>query len=130
MDAYATVADLAAGWADYDESMEQAANTMLGRVSLRLRIMCVQAGSWRDPDADEDWADILRDVVCEVVRRALSAQGIADGAPVSQFTETATPYSNSYIFSNASGDLYLSKFEKEMLGLVGGRAAFAPLVAP
>lgn len=130
MDPFATVADLAAGWSDYDESMADEASTLLGRVSRRLRIMCVRAGSWRDPAGDEDWAEALRDVTCEVVRRALAARAVADGAPVSQFTETATPYSNSYIFSNANGDLYLSRQERLVLGLAGGRAAFAPLVAP
>lgn len=130
MEPFATIEDLAAGWADYDESMDDEATTLLQRYSNRIYLMCSDAGSWRDPAEDETWAAILCDVTCEVVRRAISARRVADGMPVTQFTETATPYSNSYIFSNANGDLYLSKQEKKLLGLLGGKAAFAPMVTP
>lgn len=129
MDPFATVADLSAGWSGYEDAMEEQAETMLARVSMRLAAMLKSHGI--DVDRYDDvQSAILKDVTCEVVRRSLSSQNVADGMPVSQFTETATPYSNSYTFSNANGDVYLTRQEKELLGLVGGRAVFAPMVAP
>ena len=129
MDPFATVADLESGWSGYDDAMEEQAETMLGRVSVRLAAMLAAHGIAVDA-SDETQALVLKDVTCEAVRRSLSAQNVADGMPVSQFTETATPYSNSYIFSNANGDVYLTRQERELLGLVGGHAAFAPMVTP
>lgn len=129
MEPFATVEDLAAGWSGYEDDMEEQASTMLVRVSTRLAAMLAAHGIEVDRH-DEVQSAILKDVTCEVVRRSLSSQSVADGMPVSQFTETATPYSNSYIFSNANGDVYLTRQEKELLGLVGGHAVFAPMVAP
>lgn len=129
MEPFATVDDLTDGWSGLDPADEERAATLLDRVSVRIAAKLASHGIAVDL-SDETQAAILKDVTCEVVRRSLSSQAVADGMPVSQFTETATPYSNSYIFSNANGDLYLTKWERELLGLTGGRAAFAPLVTP
>ena len=129
MRAFATVGDVAARWPGYEASMGDACEALLLDASARLAAMLASAGVEVDIE-DETQAQNLLGVTCSVVIRALNAAQVAGGMPVSQWTETATPYSNSFIFSNPNGDLYLTKMERASLGLSGGRAAFKPLMRP
>lgn len=69
-------------------------------------------------EGDEAQASALTMVACSVVRRSLSAGAWAGLSNVSQgaggYTASATVY-------NPSGDLYLTKSERVLLGLGGGR---------
>lgn len=120
MEAFASVGDLAARWAGYTPDMDGRAGAVLGDVSARIRALMARRAVVVDPD-DEVQASVLRSVTCAAAARCLSAAAVADGAPVSQWTQTATPYSTSYIFSNPNGDIYLTKQELRALGLAGGR---------
>lgn len=55
----------------------------------------------------------LRRVTCAAVIRALQS---GDMAGVTQSSQTAGPFSQSWSYSNPSGDLYLTKQEKRSLG--------------
>lgn len=70
--------------------------------------------------------DSLKRITCDMVRRALSAEGIlGDGlGGISQTSETAGNFSQSFTFSNPMGDLYLTKAEKRILRGISGTDAF------
>ena len=63
--------------------------------------------------------DILEMVTRDAAYRALSS--ISNGRDVSQYTQSAIGYSETFTFSNSSGDIYLTKKEKKLLGLGGSR---------
>lgn len=62
-----------------------------------------------------------RRIVCSVVRRAMPSTGGFDG--IESYQETAGPFSQSFKPVNPSGDFYLTKSEKQALG-VGIQKAF------
>lgn len=62
---------------------------------------------------------LLRLVCTNMVCRAISAQS-ADVLGASQASITAGPYTQSYSFATPSGDMYLTKLEKRLLGITSG----------
>ena len=76
------------------------------------------------PNSDEE---IKKNVSCSMVRRILdSGDGIPIGA--TQGSMSALGYSQSVTFgSGGSGELYLSKLEKKMLGVGNRIGARSPL---
>lgn len=66
-----------------------------------------------------DFEDNVCAVTCNVVSRALATPTELYG--VSQFSESVGEFSNSATFSNATGDMFLTKSEKARLGLNKGR---------
>lgn len=73
--------------------------------------------------------DVKNLVVCQMVRRALSAGDVADipmGA--SQGSMSALGYTQSWTISSGStGELYLTKLEKKMLGVSNRIDSHSPL---
>lgn len=57
-------------------------------------------------------------VCCAIVSRTLNTPTGLEG--VSQATQSADVYSASYTFSNPTGDFYLTKSDKDRLGIGGG----------
>ena len=78
------------------------------------------------PNAGED---AKRTVSCRMVMRSLgdgSSSGIPMGA--TQGSQSALGYSQSWTISNgASGELYLSKIEKKLLGIGNKIGAYSPV---
>ena len=75
-----------------------------------------------DPaDAPEAYANLLKMVCREVAHRAFGS-GPAQTLPfgVTQTSQTAGPYTQSFSFGNPYGDMFLTKSEKKMLGIAGG----------
>lgn len=65
---------------------------------------------------------------CAIVSRALNVPTGFEGA--TQYTQTAGSYSASVTLSNPTGDLWLSKSDRQRLGLVGYRiGSIAPMTA-
>lgn len=64
-------------------------------------------------------------VVCAMVRRAMAGSDL--GADVSQLGQTAGPFSQQVTFANPSGDLYLTKKDRKMLGIGRQRAGSVDL---
>lgn len=77
-----------------------------------------------DP-SDPDKADLYMQVCRSVTNRCLD-RGPDNTIPngVTQMTQTSGPFSKSYTVSNAYGDMYLTKAEKDLLGLNGSRIHF------
>lgn len=123
---YATPQDLESRWRPLlPDELERAA-VLLGDAATRIRAAA--------PDVDvriasqELDADIPLLVSVEMVRRAMLAP--VDQAPAGQVQQTAGPFSQSVSYTNPTGDLYLTKAERQMLG-AGGQAAFTvPLGSP
>lgn len=77
-----------------------------------------------DPD-NPDKADLYMQVCRAVANRCLdreSEDAIPDG--IVQMTHTEGPFTKSYTLGNAFGDMYLTKAEKDLLGLSGSRIRF------
>ena len=112
MTAYATVADVEARWRDLSTSDEARCGVLLDDASAMLtKLVAV------DP-SDTEQADLLKTVCCNMVIRVMSSSEDLFG--VSQASMTAGPYTQSMSYSNPSGDMYLTKTEKKLLGISTG----------
>jgi len=69
-------------------------------------------------DEDESQAELLRMVSCAMVQRAM-ASWAADAYGVDELTSTMGPFSQTARYSNPSGNLYLTKQERDLLGVRG-----------
>lgn len=117
-DTFATVADLEAGWRTLTASEQNRAETLLGRASTILSsAVDVVAG-------DETQAELLMSICCSMVQRAMS---VGDAFGVTQQTQTAGSFSHSTSYANPTGDLYLTKQERQLLGIGGRQAGFKSL---
>lgn len=103
---FATVADLRAAWPSAEALDEGRATALLPLVSAVIAGVC-DAGA-----VDED---VLRLVTCQVTARMLTSS--ANGLGVTQDSWGASPYSGSVTYANPSGDVYLTAFEKRLLGV-------------
>ena len=107
--AFATVDDLEKRWHALASEERGKAEALLDDASDLIRSTC--------PLWAEASAATLKRVCCAAAKRAmLSGDGIAG---ISQHTETAGSYSESYSYSNPAGELYLTASEKAALGGTG-----------
>lgn len=104
----------------------------LDRASRYLRAECKGldariAAFVLDPTADDAVdPDLAADVVCEMVTTAASSPA---GVGIASIQQGAGPYQETQTFTNAVGDLYLTKKQKRLLGC-GGQQAFTISMAP
>ena len=110
--AYATVSDLEARWRELTADEETKAGVLLDDAAAILDTLAVFDSS--DPNV----AANLRTVSCNMVMRSMSSS--ADAVGMSQGSMTAGPYTQSWTFANPSGDMYLTKLEKRLLGVTSG----------
>lgn len=108
--AFADVSDLESRWRELSTDEEARANVLLGDASAMLSAL-VEVDS-----SDYEQSELLKMVCCDMVIRAMSATA-ADAFGVSQTSMTAGPYTQSFSYSNPSGDMYLTKLEKRLLGI-------------
>lgn len=108
--AFADVSDLESRWRELSTDEEARANVLLDDASAMLSAL-VEVDS-----SDAGQAELLKIVCCDMVIRAMSATA-ADTFGVSQTSMTAGPYSQSFSYSNPSGDMYLTRLEKRLLGI-------------
>lgn len=127
MAAFAEVSDLEARWRPLapDERLRAAVLLEDASVLLRAESPTIDARLASEPPTLD--AGIPRMIVCKMVQRAM--QSGADAAAVSALQQTAGPFSQSVTYSNPSGELYLTKSERKMLG-VGTQRAFSIDLAP
>mgnify|MGYP003313527634 CR=1 FL=1 len=69
--------------------------------------------------ADENQVHLVNTVCCNMVIRAMSATEV-DSYGASGMSMTAGPYTQSWTYSNPTGDMYITKFEKRLLGITSG----------
>lgn len=109
---FASSADLKARWPELSD--EQVAGTLLSDASQLIRDTC------------PGWAGAapatLKAITCAMVKRALISG--TDNAGLSSAQETAGPYSQTMTYANPTGDLYMTRAEKQRLGQ-GRQRAFA-----
>lgn len=107
---YATVSDIEARWRSLSTGESARATVLITDASAMLdKLVSV------DP-TDTEQAALLKTVCCNMVIRAMTATAL-DTFGVSQTSVTAGPYTQSYSYANPSGDMYLTKFEKRLLGV-------------
>lgn len=111
--AFATVSDIEARWRDLTVSEEARAAVLLDDAAAMLsKLVDV------DP-SDTEQAELLKAVNCDMVIRNMS-QTSSDLYGVSQSSMTAGPYTQAMSYANPSGDMYLTKLEKRLLGITSG----------
>lgn len=118
MEAYATVEDLQAGWKTLDAAEQSVATTLLLRASAQLAALLASKGVEIDAE-DEVQAQNLSTVTCNMVRRSMSGGG-AGG--LSSMSQTIGSTQASVQWANPDGAFYLSKMDRESLG-IGGRSS-------
>lgn len=119
--AYATVSDIEARWRDLTTAEETRAATLLDDAAAILDSFVKITG-------DEAQAENLKIVSCNMVIRAMSSD---DQMGLSQSSMTAGPYTQSWTYSNPSGDMYLTRMEKRLLGITSSYIGSIPVkVAP
>lgn len=114
---YATVDDLEARWRTLSADEQARAGVLLEDAAVRLDAACPPS----DPPTDQELAARLI-VSCEMVKRAM-ASGVTGGVGVTSVQQGAGPYQETTQFANPTGDLYLSKSDRKLLGC-GAQAAF------
>ena len=106
--AFATVADLNARLAS-PVADEDRAGVLLEDASVYLSTLVTVDST------DETQAALLKTVCCSMVARVLSVDDDLYG--VSNHSMGADIYSESFTYSNPTGDWYLTKTEREALGV-------------
>lgn len=113
--AYAEVADLEARWRTLSSDEKSRAKVLLGDARVRLDVECPPS----TPPTDAELA--VREIVsCEMVKRAMINSDSAAGVGSTQ--TTAGPFLQSFNYTNPTGDLYVTKAERRMLGCGKARA--------
>lgn len=111
--AFADVSDIEARWRTLTVDEKARAAVLIEDASAVLsKLVPVEPN-------DEQQDALLKTVCCNMVIRAMSATE-SDMFGVSQSSMTAGPYSQSMNYANPSGDMYLTKMEKRMLGITSG----------
>lgn len=119
--AYATHEDLEARWRPLTQDEKNRADILLEDAAVRLDIECAPS----DPiTAQEAHARLI--VSCEMVKRAMASPA---GVGVTSTQQGAGPYQETNQYANPTGDLYLTKADRKMLGC-GRQQAFTVDMAP
>lgn len=116
---YAEVQDVEAGFRALSKEEQTRCVALLSEAAVII--------DHYNPDAD---ADTKRVVSCRMVRRPLGdgKDGVSFPMGATQGTATALGYSQSWTMgSGSSGELYLSKLEKKLLGVGSKIGARSPL---
>lgn len=109
---FASSDDLKDRWPDLSDT--KLANTLLSDASQLIRDTC--------PGWAHASEGTLKAITCAMVKRAMIAG--SDNAGLSSTQETTGPFSQTWNFSNPTGDLYLTRTEKQRLGQ-GRQRAFS-----
>ena len=111
--AFAEVTDIEALWRELSDAESARASALIDVASASLATLV-------DVDEhDTQQAENLKNVCCSMVIRAMSATD-ADTFGVTSASMTAGPYTQQKVYSNPTGDMYLTKFEKTLLGIGAG----------
>ena len=119
MNPYAGADALAAFWRTLTAPEIARADILLALASNRLRQIATDVAIDLDEqvNASPVKASVAQWVVMEATKRAMLVP--TDAPPVNQMQQTAGPYSENYIFTNPSGDLWFKNTELKALGLWG-----------
>ena len=113
---FATVEDMTLLWREMTEAEQRRAKALLVLVSDSLREEGRRVG--RDVDlmaGNPYYESVLKSVTVDVVARSLMTS--TDQEPMTQFSQTAGPYSMSGTFLTPGGGLFIKRSELARLGL-------------
>lgn len=116
--ACATVDDLEKRWRALSCDEVTVAQNLLDDAETMISLLLAKRGvDLADQMSDDIFARALVFVECNVVKRSMMAG--SDTFGLTQHSMTAGSFNESMTFANPSGDIYLTKTEKKMLGLTG-----------
>ena len=124
MQAFATVEQLQTRWRMLDADEQECASVRLMDASVLMASEMDRAGVDYLAPA-ESFKSVLEMVCCQITMRAI---GNDSPMGVSQYSQGAIGLSESYTYANPTGDLYLTKVERKLLGIGGGRVSCVSLV--
>lgn len=116
--AYAIVADVEDRWRTLNQVERARAEVLLGDAAVRLDALCPPSA----PSTNQE-LEARKIVSCEMVKRAMATPGGVEGIGVSSVQAGAGPFQQTQQFSNPTGDLYLTKADRVLLGC-GDQVAF------
>lgn len=120
MSAFATIEDYEARYGLVQDKVK--VTTLLGDASNYLSALYFQEWSEEYKAGEHSLFDLNAcAVTCSIVSRVINVPAGMEG--VSQASQGADSYSASYTFANPTGDIYITKSERERLGL-GGSGIF------
>ncbi|MDR1815648.1 MAG: phage Gp19/Gp15/Gp42 family protein [Clostridiales Family XIII bacterium] len=126
MTPYATVDDVEARYGPLSAQDAQRAGVLLQDAAALI----LAVGGTPAENLDGDAEAAYKAVCCAMVHRVMISPAWAVGG-VTQHSQTAGPFSESYSFGNPNGDLYLTKAERRQLGMSGARVStIAPARMP
>lgn len=108
--AYASHSDIEARWRTLTTSEQAQADTLCADASAIIDSLVT---------VDVSKIELAKVVCCNMVIRAMSASQ-SDAYGLSQSSMTAGPYTQSWSYANPSGDMYLTKLDRQMLGITRG----------
>ena len=108
--AFAEVSDIEARWHPLSSEEQERAEVLLEDASAMLSELV------KVDESDEEQADLLKIVSCNMVIRSMSATE-HDSFGATNMSMTAGPYQQSFTYSNPTGDMFLTKMEKRLLGI-------------
>lgn len=112
--AFATYEDIEARWRTLTADEQTRATTLLDDAAVMLnRLVVVDA-------SDMEQADALKIVSCNMVIRSMVASA-SSAFGVDELQATMGPFGQTAHFANPSGDMYLTKLDKRLLGVTGGK---------
>lgn len=117
MSTFATLDDLTTLWRPMTSEEQARAAPLLEVVSASLRVEADRVGKNLDAmvAASADLAEVAKSVTVDVVARTLMTA--TDQEPMTQFTQTAGPYTASGTFLVPGGGLFIKRSELARLGL-------------
>lgn len=118
---YATIDDLAARWRPLNPGEEET------RAGVLLEDAAVRIDAAKPPASPAIDLPARLIVSCEMVKRALLTN--PDQPAAVSTTQSAGPWSSGITYANPTGDLYLSKADRSLLGISRQRAGSVDLAA-
>lgn len=117
MSAFATLDDVGLLWRPMTSEEQDRASALLDVVSASLRVEADKVGKSLDAMVAEDknFAAVAKSVTVDVVARTLMTA--TDQEPMTQFSQTAGPYTASGTFLVPGGGLFIKRSELARLGL-------------
>jgi len=128
---YATIDDLEQFWRTLKADESTRASTLISMASNYLRQVAKNNKTDLDEKITEDTSGVLADsvkmITLSAVKRAMLTP--TDAPPADQWSQAASPYSESMTFTNPSNDLFFKRNELLLLGLgsVSGKSQFGIL---
>lgn len=119
MNDFATIQDLQKFWRTLDSTESDRAEALLGFTSNYLRQIAKNNGVDIDQKISDDSTGIygksVKLIILAAVKRAINTP--IDVPPVDNWSQSASPYSETMQFTNPSGDIFFKHAELQLLGL-------------